>query len=506
MSRSKEKQEKQQKKQEVKMLERIHSAKVTSVAHEERKKRPALPNRLNMRESTEEEQNEQQDMVEKATMVYRQMLPSLLKKLSKIKDPRRPGSITHKLTVLMVYGILMFVEQSGSRREMNRTMTRIHGENLQAMFPELETMPHADTLARLLERIDVSEIQKCMIELEKELIRKKKFKNYLIRKNYRVAIDGTQKLFRDYQWNDNCMVRHVGGEERIPQYYVYVLESVLVLDNGITLPFFSEFLKNGEYIEGVNKQDCERKAFERLAGRIKAAFPKLKITLLVDGLYACGPVIRKCREYGWGYMIVLKEDSLKDVWHEALGLMRLSPENSLNVKWGEREQLYAWANDIEYEHGENRSKKENVHVVICYETWQENHSQSTKEVEEKKTRYAWISSAPLNHRNVFLRCTKMGRYRWQIENNILTEKHQGYGYEHCYSYTWNAMEGYHYLMKIGRFLNVMALNSELLVEHVKELGIRGFIVCLKTACRGNLLNREKLTKATNKEVRWRLIA
>lgn len=164
MSRSKEKQEKQQKKQEEKMLERIHSAKVTPVAHEERKKKPALQNRLNMGESTEEEQKEKQDMVEKATMVYRQMLPSLLKKLSKIEDPRRPGSVTHKLTVLMLYGILMFVEQSGSRREMNRTMTRIHFENLQAMFPELETLPHADALARLLERIDVSEIQESMID------------------------------------------------------------------------------------------------------------------------------------------------------------------------------------------------------------------------------------------------------------------------------------------------------------------------------------------------------
>jgi len=204
------------------------------------------------------------------------------------------------------------------------------------MFPELETLPHADTLARLLEVINVLEIQESMIELLKDLIRKKKFQRYLIRKNYLFAIDGTQKLFRDYKWDDNCMIRHVGGEEKIPQYYVYVLESVLVLDNGITLPLLSEFLKNGEYIEGVNKQDCERKAFKRLAQRLKETFPKLKITLLVDGLYACGPVIRKCREYGWGYMIVLKEDGLKDLWHEAVGLMWLSPENSLKVKWGDQ--------------------------------------------------------------------------------------------------------------------------------------------------------------------------
>jgi hypothetical protein len=505
MSKAEEKLQNKQRDREEKMLEQVRSGKAIRVVYEERKKKRSLPNCLNMGESSEEEEREKQNTVEKAAMVYRQMLPSLLKKLSRISDPRKPGSVKHKLTVLMTYGILMFVQQAGSRREVNRTMTRTHFENLQAMFPELESMPHADTLARLLEVIDVSEIQKCMIELLKDLIRQKKFLKYLVRKNYLVAIDGTQKLFRDYKFDDNCLIRHV-GEEKTPQYYVYVLESVLVLDNGITLPLLSEFLKNGEYIEGVTKQDCERKAFERLARRIKEIFPKLKITLLVDGLYACGPVIRKCQDYGWGYMIVLKEDGLKDVWHEAVGLMRLAPENSLEVRWGNRTQLYVWANHIEYEYGENRGRREIVHVVICYETWQENHSRTTGKEEEMKTRYAWISSAPLHHGNVFLRCTKMGRYRWRIENNILTEKHQGYEYEHCYSYTWNAMEGYHYLMKIGRLLNVMAANSELLIDKVQKLGIRGFVNYLKEALAGNLLDKEKVTEASEKEIQWRLAA
>ena len=62
------------------------------------------------------------------------------------------------------------------------------------MFPELETLPHADTLARLLEVIDVSEIQECMAELLKDLIKRKKFKNYLLKKGYLIAIDGTQKF------------------------------------------------------------------------------------------------------------------------------------------------------------------------------------------------------------------------------------------------------------------------------------------------------------------------
>lgn len=489
----KERQKNRQKDSEEKMLEQIRSGNAIRVHYEKRKKKSALPNRLNMAESVEEELKEKQEIAEDATKVYRKMLPDLLKKLSRIQDPRRPGSVKHKHTVLLLYGILMFVRQIGSRREANRSMDQIQFENLQAMFPELETMPHADTLARFLEIIEVGGIQDCMTDLLKDLIRKKKFRQYLVRKNYLMAIDGTQKLYRDYKWDDNSLVRHV-GTEKIAQYYVYVLESVLVLGNGITLPLLSEFLKNENYVVGVNKQDCERVAFARLAKRIKKLFPKLKITLLMDGLYACGPVIRRCRKYGWGYMITLKEGSMPDVYHEAVGLIRLTPEDSKKIKWGNRTQDYGWANNIEYEHGGKRSKKEIVHVVFCYESWEENHSRSTGAVEHKETRYCWISSDPLNRWNVFERCTKMGRYRWMIENNILAEKHQGYEYEHCYSYTWNAMEGYHYLMKIGRFLNVMAANTEILVDRVKELGIRGFIYRLTNALCCHLLNRDELKK------------
>ena len=478
---------------------------VKRVDYEDRKKKIALPNRLRRGRTAEDEMAERQDTVEKAAIVYRQMLPSLLVKLSRIKDPRKPGSVKHKITVLMAYGILLFVYQIGSRREANRSMNQVFFENLQGMFPELETLPHGDTLARLLEKIEVSEIQECMISLLKDLIRRKKFRNYLIRKHYLIAIDGTQKFYRDYKWDEKCLNRHVGGDARISQFYVYVLESVLVLDNGITLPLMSIFLKNEDYIEGITKQDCEQKAFKRMAEKLKKTFPGIRIAVVMDGLYACGPIIRICRKNNWDFMIVLKEDCLKDVWHEATGLMRIDPENRLEVMWGNRKQVYTWANDIEYEYGENGRNKEILNVVICHETWQENHSRSTGVVEEKKTRYAWISSKRLNEKNVFTRCTKMGRYRWKIENNILTEKHQGYDYEHCYSYAWNAMEGFHYLMKIGRFLNVLALNSELLIDKVMELGIRGFFAYLKLACSGSPLDKEKLVKAVEGRHQWRLV-
>jgi hypothetical protein len=46
-----------------------------------------------------------------------------------------------------------------------------------------------------------------------------------------------------------------------------------------------------------------------------------------------------------------------------------------------------------------------------------------------------------------------------VESGILVEKHQGYQYEHCFSYDWKVMCGYHYLMRLGHALNVLARHS-----------------------------------------------
>jgi hypothetical protein len=58
--------------------------------------------------------------------------------LERIPDPRQPKKCRHRLTVLLLYGLLMFVFQFASRREVNRELTRPQFEaNLQLLFPEL---------------------------------------------------------------------------------------------------------------------------------------------------------------------------------------------------------------------------------------------------------------------------------------------------------------------------------------------------------------------------------
>ena len=55
------------------------------------------------------------------------------------------------------------------------------------------------------------------------------------------------------------------------------------------------------------------KAFYRIAKRIKKEYPKLPIIISGDALYACKPIINKCKENRWEYILRFKKDRLKSL-------------------------------------------------------------------------------------------------------------------------------------------------------------------------------------------------
>lgn len=470
-----------------------------------------LPNRKSNWDTVNEEKEAIQHTTEEQLKVYQKLLPGLLKKIVQIPDPRNPKKIKHQMTVMMFYGILMFVFQMTSRRKTNQEMTTPQLlENLKVLFPELTDMPHQDTLCRLLERIEVAKIETIYIQMLKKLIRKKKFQNLLQQKRYLVAVDGTQKYIMNECWDERYLRRKVKGKDDEYQYYAYVLEAVLIFSNGMVLPLMSVFLENSKEQETIEndeewKQDCELKAFYRLARRLKQEFPKLPLTILLDGLYAKGPVMEICRKNKWEFMIVLKDKSLSTVWKEVEGLIRLDTEREYyhEQTWRGRQQTFRWVNEIEYEYGIGKQKVLIINVVICEESWEEIDKNGC--MVTKTGRHSWISSGPINRKNIHARCNLAARKRWLHENNILKEKHQGYHYEHIFSYDWNAMQGYHYLMHIARMLNEMALHSIYLTEYVKEIGIQSFIEKFRTAMTHRELDVKKLRWSIESPGQLRLV-
>ena len=128
----------------------------------------------------------------------------------------------------------------------------------------------------------------------------------------------------------------------------------------------------------------------------------------------------------------------------------------------------------------------------------------TGEVVTKTARHVWLSSSPLSGENVHERCNLGARYRWGIEAGILVEKRCGYHYEHCFAYSWSAMKGYHYLMRIAHLLNVLVQHSRQLVKLVKELGARGLIKFIRQTLSGPWLDADRVREDLAQQRQFRL--
>ncbi len=76
------------------------------------------------------------------------------------------------------------------------------------------------------------------------------------------------------------------------------------------------------------------------------------------------------------------------------------------------------------------------------------------------------------------------RYRWAIEDSNHTEKRRGYCYEHAFSYNWQAMCGFHHLMRLAHLINAIALATHRVVKWVKKMGIREFLSFVKGTLTG----------------------
>jgi hypothetical protein len=265
-----------------------------------------------------------------------------------VTDPRHPLYITYPLAALAAAGVLMFLFRLGARRQIAHLL-RGNGPSAAkfwALFG-VDDCPHGDTLNVAFARLDVAQVQEVVSGIVHTLIRKKVLYRYRLLDHYFViAIDGTGRLSFSERHCPHCLTR---TQHDKTLYYHPVLEAKLITPNGFAFSLMTEFIENpGRY---PRKQDCELKAFYRLAKRLKQRFPRLPICLSLDGLFAGGPTFTLCERYGWKYMIVLQEDDLPSVNEEFNALLPLAPENHLRFRTGPQnktQQDYRWINDISY--------------------------------------------------------------------------------------------------------------------------------------------------------------
>jgi hypothetical protein len=379
----------------------------------------------------------------------------------------------------MLFGLFAFVFRLSSRREINRELTGavIH-YHLRKLFPELDSLPHADTLARLLEKVNTSEIERAHIALIKQLILGKKFKKLLIKGCLPITIDGCQKLFRNGLLHDSrWLQRTVGSKDnKIDQQYVYALEANITLKNGLSIPLLTEYLSmpNNQLLSRETKQDCELAAFERLAERLKMHFPRLKMIIFMDALYATQEVMGILHRNHWNYVIQFSKHKLK---HFAKTLNRKRKTRMMipgQPYYRERRQEFYWHNHLTYGY----DWELDISLVACLERYEE-VNKTTGVIDIKYSEHTWISSIPLSIDNVHELLNLGARKKEAIEDSINTEKNRGYRYKHLFSHNWNTMKGFHLLMRLGHALNALSQFTRKLKKHVKENGVNATLNFIK---------------------------
>jgi len=373
---------------------------------------------------------------------------------SEVADPRNPNKITYPLASLAFAGVMMFLCRLEARRQIGLLLRNGPSvDKFQALFG-VESFPHGDTLNEAFSKLVPDQVQDVICTLSRTLIRKKILYAYRLLDTYFVvSIDGTGTLSFSERHCPYCLTRTQNGKTL---YYHNVLEAKLVTPNGFALSLMTEFIENPG--ENPTKQDCELKAFYRLAQRLKKQFPRLPILLTMDGLFAGGPTFDLSQRYGWKFMIVLKDHDLPSVNEEFVALSKLQPENQfswLTGKNAEVNQDLRWVEDISYVDSE--SKEHTLSVIECLETKPDHKG------EKNTTKFKWVTNYKVSANNVTTLANDGGRIRWKVENEgFNVQKNGGYGLEHAYTNNPTSAKVFYFLLQIAHMLAQLLYKGDLL--------------------------------------------
>jgi hypothetical protein len=180
-------------------------------------------------------------------------------------------------------------------------------------------------------------------------------------------------------------------------------------------------------------------------------------------LYPNSTVFDICREYGWKFIITLKDKALKSFTTEARLLSGTACKQAVYRR--DKTQMvrleYRFMNNIPY-------GRHNYSWVCCNET-------RTRLSDKKSSERKFIFIANIEQdKDTIVSTADGGRLRWKVENEgFNTQKNLGYELSHKYSrVSFGAMKNYYLAMQIAHLINQLAEKSSeissLIGQHSKQ--------------------------------------
>jgi hypothetical protein len=378
----------------------------------------------------------------------------MFESFSEIFDPRTRCS--YSIDEIFFGALTMDLLKCGSRNQYNNLWREEpFRQNFECQFKL--SLPHADTIDEVIRQTPPEYLEEIRTRLVKHLIENKSLRRFRIfGSHYLVAVDATGIASFNERHCPHCLMKT--SKNGVVSYFHYVLEAKLVTTSGLAISIGSEFIENPDG-EDYDKQDCEQKAFKRLVRKIKKAFPRLPICLLANGLYPTDPVFDICLEYGWNFIITLKDNALKTFQKEASLFKHTAKPRTVDLacKGWEIYREYKYLNDIQYH------KRKFEWLSLCEIKFQ------TETGEITENQFVYITNIRQNIENV-IETADSGRLRWKIENEgFNVQKNNGYGMEHKYSrLNYIAMQNYYLILQIAHLVNQLGEISKTLTIILQE--------------------------------------
>lgn len=377
------------------------------------------------------ENRKELDLLSEIINIIKQYFPELISKFDGLTDLRNQSYVKYKMKVVSIVRLLGLICEIKSMNELSREFNTEETIKNIAKICELnlDEIPHHDTINDVFETIKISELEEIRKYMIIRLIRNKMLQKYKIRgKYYHVIIDGTGLATSRKKYNQNCLVKNKtdkNGNE-YQEYSTYVLEAKLVVGN-MVFSIGTEFVENE--CEDVDKQDCETKAFNRLAEKIKKEYPRLKIIISGDALYASKPVLDICKAKGWKYIIRLKEGAIPTLYKEFTKITKEINDGNESTK-----KDYEFVNKIEY-------KDYKINIIKYSET-----------KKDTITEFVYMTDLPITNKNIE-ESIVLGRKRRKIENEGFNiQKNGTFDIGHLYSKNTIAIKAHYMMIQIAHII------------------------------------------------------
>ena len=405
------------------------------------------------------------DFLKELLKIIKKYFPQLTSMFSSLTDKRHKSYITYKMRTIIMTRLLALLCGITTMTEINNEFDSEQAiANLSKICnQDLKEIPDWQTIQDIIEQLDYNEIDNIRKYMFKALIRSKMFDKFRYDGYIQLIVDATGLTALDYNLNGNCLTRTRDGKIK---YYKYVLEAKVVFFN-MVISIDSEWIENTNSNTEKEKQDCEVKAFKRMAPRIKSNYPKLKFIITGDALYATNPMMDICDNYNWKYIFNLKPDRLKEVASQFEGNIKLENETILSN--------YYLSTNIYH-------KKHCLHA-IKYEELQNN----------KLVSFRYVTNLNINNDNI-KDIVSMGRRRWKIENEGFNEQKNGtFNISHLCSRFDNALKIHYLFIQIAHTIRQLLELGSLVYKEVKK-----FVT--KKEIRQKLINTLISSSITNLEL------